>query len=58
MKVLGLGLIGIAVAIFYGVFFCFAPFVANTIPVGEWQHFIQIVSVCSLWVCYISYLFL
>lgn len=43
MRKLGMFIIVLAIAIFYGLFFCLAPFVANAIPAGDWQHFFQII---------------
>ena len=41
-KYLGLGLMGIACIIFYFCFFVIAPYVASTIPQGEWHNFLGV----------------
>ena len=43
MKIFGLVLMALAVIIFWLCFFRLAPYVAGTIPVGEWQSFFQTV---------------
>ena len=43
MRLLGIGFMVASIGIFYGIFFCFAPYVSSCIPAGEWHKLAEIV---------------
>ena len=52
MKTLGIIFISLAILIFWLGFFVFAPFIADKIPLGEWQGFMQtMVYILVGWYC-------
>jgi len=44
MKIFGLAICGLAVGVFYMIFFKLAPYIISALPkTGEWSKFIEIV---------------
>ena len=44
----GVSLIALAIGLFYGIFFKLTPYIASTIPSGDWHNFLSIVVYCII----------